>query len=269
MVRLLILAVLAVLAMAGTAAAKGWPTPAAGESASGDPEIVFTFDDGPSPTTTPQILDVLAKYKIHAVFFMVGEMVDSKNKKVPAIVARILREGHVIASHTMHHKDLCRVKQDETAIADIDDGREAIERVSGLKLAWFRTPYGSRCKRVEDLLAERGLEHFHWDLDPQEWKHNDAKKAFDYVTGSLARSSGRNVLLMHDIKTATVKALPEILAWIEAENHRRAESKKRPIRIVQAPMLAAEKLPAGFAAWTTDAVARVTGMRTALTSVLP
>ncbi|MEO7095223.1 MAG: polysaccharide deacetylase family protein [Polyangiales bacterium] len=257
------------LAISGTAAAKGWPTPAAGESASGDPEILFTFDDGPSPTTTPKILDTLAKYKIHAVFFMVGEMVDGGNKKVPAIVQRILREGHVIANHTMHHKDLCRVKQDETAAADIDDGREAIEAISGLHLAWFRTPYGSRCKRVEDLLAERGLIHFHWDLDPQEWKHNDAKKAFDYVTGSLARSSDRNVLLMHDIKTATVKALPEILEWIAAENVRRAESKKRPIRIVQAPMYAAEQLPKGFAAWALDARARVTGLRGAIVSVLP
>ncbi len=262
-------AIVVLLAMAGTAAAKGWPTPAAGESASGDPEILFTFDDGPSPTTTPKILDILAKYKIHAVFFMVGEMVDGGNKRVPAIVQRILREGHVIANHTMHHKDLCRVKQTETAAADIDDGRAAIEKMSGLHLAWFRTPYGARCKRVEELLAERGLVHFHWDLDPQEWKHNDPQKAFDYVTGSLARSSDRNVLLMHDIKTATVKALPEILDWIAAENVRRAESKKRPIRIVQAPMYAAETLPKGFAAWALDAKARVTGLRGAVLAVLP
>lgn len=261
-------AVLLLLALAGSAVAKGWPTPAAGESASGDPEILFTFDDGPSPTTTPKILDTLAKYKIHAVFFMVGEMVED-NKRASALVQRILREGHVIANHTMKHKDLCRVKSEDTAAADIDLGREAIEKVSGQKLAWFRTPYGARCKRVEELLAARGLTHFHWDLDPQEWKHDDPVKAFDYVTGSLARTSDRNVLLMHDIKTATVKALPEILTWITEENRRRAESKKRPIRIVQAPMYAAEQLPKGFGAWVQDAKARVTGLRGAIASVLP
>jgi peptidoglycan/xylan/chitin deacetylase (PgdA/CDA1 family) len=262
---------LAVLvAIAGTAAAKGWPTPAAGESASGDPEILFTFDDGPSPTTTPKVLDILKEHHIHAVFFLVGEMTDTQNKRVPAIVQRILREGHVIASHTMQHKDLCRVKtSDAAAAADIDDGIAAIEKVAKIKLAWFRTPYGARCKRVEDLLAKRHLQHFHWDLDPQEWKHNDPAKAFSYVTGSLARSSERNVLLMHDIKTATVKALPQILDWIEAENTKRAESGKRRIRIVQAPMLAVEQLPKGFAAWSTDATARVVGLRTALASVLP
>lgn len=258
---------LSVLAM--PARAKGWPVPAGGPSASGDPEIVFTFDDGPNPTTTPKVLDALAAHHVHAVFFMVGEMVDSGNKKVPAIVARILREGHVIANHTMKHKDLCRVKSEEAAAADIDDGRAAIEQVAGLSLGWFRTPYGSRCKRVEALLAERGLMHFHWDLDPQEWKHNDAKKAFDYVTGNLSRSSDRNVLLMHDIKAATVKALPEILDWIDAENARRAKDGKRPIRIVAAPMLAAEQLPTGFATWITDAGARVAAVRGALTSVLP
>ena len=267
MVRWLIVCVLAV---AGTAAAKGWPSPAAGESASGDPEIIFTFDDGPSPKTTPAVLDALAKHHIHAVFFMVGEMAASENKKVPAIVARILREGHVIASHTMHHEDLCRVKlSQDKAEHEIDDGIAAIEGVSHLHLAWFRTPYGSRCKRVEELLAARGLTHFHWDLDPQEWKHNDPKKAFDYVTGSLARSSDRNVLLMHDIKTATDKALPEILDWLDAENARRAAAGKRPIRVVQAPMLALERLPAGLATWTAGAATGITGLRGALTSVLP
>ena len=73
---------------------------------------------------------------------------------------------------------------------------------------WFRVPYGVRCSRVEKLLADRGLVHFHWDLDPQEWKHNDPVRAVKYVEGELSRMADRNVLLRHDIKTATVKALP-------------------------------------------------------------
>lgn len=267
MSRLLPIAVLVLVA--GSAAAKGWPTPAAGESASGDPEILFTFDDGPSPTTTPKVLDELKKHGIHAVFFMVGEMAGSENKKVPAIVKRILDEGHIIASHTMKHHDLCRLKSEEAAAADIDDGIAAIEKVAHLKLAWFRTPYGARCQRVEDLLAARGLSHFHWDLDPQEWKHNDAQKAFTYVTGNLARTANRNVLLMHDIKQATVKALPQILEWIDTENKKRVEAGKRPIRILQAPAYAAEQLPKGLPAWSADAGARVVAIRSALASVLP
>lgn len=260
--------VLAMLAWLGTAAAKGWPTPAAGPSASGGPEILFTFDDGPNPRTTPQVLDILAAHHIHAVFFMVGEMAGSKSTKVPPILKRILRDGHVIATHTMKHHDLCRVKED-VAIHDLDDGKATVEAAAGVPTAWFRAPFGARCARLERMLAERGLEHFHWDLDPQEWKHNDAARAVKYVTGELGRASGRDVLLMHDIKTATVKALPEILAWLDAENARRVAAHRPPIRIVQAPALAIERLPAGLTAWLGDATAGARALPAAIASALP
>src|SRR5215468_6877655 len=116
----------AVLVCAGSAAARAWPTPAAGDSASGGPEVLFTFDDGPNPKTTPLVLDTLARHHIHAVFFLVGEMAANRSPRVAAIVQRILRDGHVIASHTMKHHDLCRVSE-PAAAADIDDGRAAVE----------------------------------------------------------------------------------------------------------------------------------------------
>jgi peptidoglycan/xylan/chitin deacetylase (PgdA/CDA1 family) len=260
---------LVLVLVAGSAAAKVWPTPAAGASASGGPEVIFTFDDGPNVKTTPKVLDELKKHGIHAVFFMVGEMAGKANKNIPPIVKRILAEGHVIASHTMKHHDLCRLPTDQEAAADIDDGVAAIEAVSHVKLAWFRTPFGARCQRVEDLLAARGLWHFHWDLDPQEWRNGNSKQAVAYVTGHLSRSTSRNVLLMHDVKYATVRALPQILEWIDAENQRRAEAGLRPIRILQAPDYAAEQLPHGFAAWSADAAERVVGIRAALAAVLP
>ena len=246
---------------------KGWPLPAAGPTASGDPELIFTFDDGPNPKTTPAVLDALAKHHIHAIFFMVGEMADKKD--AAELIARIVREGHIIGNHTMTHQDLCRIHDEERAAREIDQSKQVIERVSGLQLAWFRTPYGVRCERVENMLAERHLDHFHWDLDPQEWKHGNAKKAVDYVEKQVGKMTGRNVLLMHDIKKATVEALPQILDWIDAENARRKDAHKRRIRIIQGYELAAERLPAGELDWLIDAgqtPARVAG---ALASVLP
>lgn len=264
------LALIVLLGFAASAAAKGWPTPAGGRSTSGGPEVLFTFDDGPNPTTTPKVLDILAKHQIKAVFFMVGEMVDTQNKKVPAIIARILREGHVIANHTMQHKDLCRTKTTlEAAVADIDDGKAAIEKVAAVPMVWFRAPFGVRCDRLDELLAERGIQHFHWDLDPQEWKHGDKGKTVTYITGSLARSSDRNVLLLHDIKTVTVAALPEILTWLDGENARRTKANQKPIRILQAPELAIEQLPVGLVAFARDTTERLRGLRGDLVSVLP
>jgi peptidoglycan/xylan/chitin deacetylase (PgdA/CDA1 family) len=245
---------------------KGWPLPAAGPTQSGDPELIFTFDDGPNPKTTPAVLDALAQHHIHAVFFMVGEMAD--NKAAKDLIDRIVREGHVIANHTMTHQDLCRIKDEGRAEREIDDSRATIEKVSGLLMTWFRTPYGVRCERVEHLLEVRGLGHFHWDLDPQEWKHGNAQKAIDYVEKQVGKMNGRNVLLMHDIKKATVEALPVILDWIDEENARRKTEHRRRIRIIQSYELAAERLPAGMVDWLGDAAdpRRWTG---AVASVLP
>jgi peptidoglycan/xylan/chitin deacetylase (PgdA/CDA1 family) len=257
-----------VLCATGAALARGWPTPAAGESASGGPEVVFTFDDGPNPRTTPLVLDILARHHVHAVFFLVGDMAGNPSPKVPALIQRMLREGHVIATHTMKHKDLCRVPE-PVAVHDLDDGKAIIEQVAGVPTAWFRTPFGTRCDRLERMLAERGLTHFHWDLDPQEWKHGNPQRTVRYVTGELGRSSGRNVLLMHDIKQATVKALPQILDWIDAENARRATSHKKPIRIVGAPDLAIERLPRGTVAWLASTTTLARALPAAIASVLP
>ncbi|HPH67986.1 MAG TPA: polysaccharide deacetylase family protein [Kofleriaceae bacterium] len=238
----------------GIAHAGGWPQPAAGHSASKGPEILFTFDDGPNPKTTPLVLDVLKAHHVQAVFFIVGEMVKG-NKKGQALIKRIEAEGHIVASHTMKHKDLCRAKE-EAAVADLDDGQSAIQSAMDMPLVWFRTPFGARCKRLEDMLATRRMSHFHWDLDPQEWKHKNADMAFDYVTGELEHSSDRNVLLMHDIHQPTVESLPRILDWIDQENVKRAAIGKKPILIVPPWQIAKEKLAKGLWSWMSDTGAK-------------
>lgn len=252
----------------GEAHAKGWPQPALGETDGNDIEVLFTFDDGPNPVTTPQVLDILAQHKIRAVFFLIGKQVDRKHKKIQGIIDRILDEGHIIANHTMSHTDLCRTPED-AAVRDLDGGREVIERATAMKVAWFRAPYGVRCARLEEMLAARGLSHFHWDLDPQEWRHGNAARTVKYVTGELSRASGRNVLLLHDIKPVTVKALPQILAWMDEENARRAKSRKRRIKVLQAPTLAAEQLPRPLLTWLIEATATARDLPKAIASVLP
>ena len=255
------------VALGVRADAKGWPSPAAGPTMTGDPELVFTFDDGPNKDLTPLVLDTLAKHHIRAVFFLVGDMAAQKTS--PAILERMLREGHIIANHTMTHQDLCRVKDPLRAAQEIDAGKAAIETAAGWRVTWFRTPYGVRCDRVDQLLGERGINHFHWDLDPQEWRHGNAKRTIEYVTKQVGRMTGRNVLLMHDINRATVKALPEILTFIEAENAKRKETRRRRIRIIQAWELAIEQLPPGTIEWINAVTPSRKGLVDAIASVLP
>ncbi|MGE0870394.1 MAG: polysaccharide deacetylase family protein [Kofleriaceae bacterium] len=265
--RVVALAGLLVTLLASGATARNWPTPAAGSSASGDPEVVFTFDDGPNAVITPKVLDILAQHNVKAVFFLVGQMTTKHRKKVPEIVGRILREGHIVANHTMSHADLCRTTTD--AAREIDEGDAAIRKVAGVEPVWFRAPYGSRCDSLDAQLAERRINHFHWDLDPQEWRSGNAKRTVRYITWHLARTTGRVVVLLHDIHPATVRALPEILTWIEQENVRRKATGRRPIRIVQAPQLAAEQISPALSAWVDQATLGARNLPGTIASLLP
>ena len=246
---------------------RNWPIPAAGPTMSGDPELVFTFDDGPNLVTTPMVLDALAAHRIRAIFFLVGQMV--AHPKAAPIIRRMLREGHIIANHTMKHPDLCLLKSDEQAAREIDQGRAAIETAVGYSPVWFRAPYGVRCSRVDALLEQRHLVHFHWDLDPQEWKRERAQHVRGYVQREVGQMTGRSVLLLHDVKRATVQALPKILDWIEMENARRATEHKRRIRIISGHELAIERLAPGLLDWLGRVASGVGGLSAQVAAALP
>ena len=219
-----------------------WPQPAAGPSASGDPELLLTFDDGPSQFTTGKVLDILARYDVHAVFFVQGWRFEHGDPvTATALVARMLREGHVIGNHTIDHRHLCDLDAD-LRTHEILGARAILERVSGVPVPWFRAPYGERCPELETELARLGLAHFHWDIDPQEWRNRGPRFIVAKVIRKLTYLRGRAVLIMHDTKPNTIVALPAILDWIAVENRRRQKLGQRPIRMISGRQLATEQL---------------------------
>jgi peptidoglycan/xylan/chitin deacetylase (PgdA/CDA1 family) len=222
-----------------------WPTPALGPSTSGDPEVLFTFDDGPQPGTSDRILDTLDRYGVRAVFFMVGRHL--RGARLPSgqrIVDRMLAAGHLPANHTVDHVHLCQGSRAE-AEWQIDENRRIVESATRLPAVLFRAPYGNRCKRLESQLGERAIAHMHWDIDPQEWKYHDAAYTRGYVIRKLAKLEGRAVILLHDIHAATAAALPGVLDWILAENARRLDRGERAIRILEPADVALEELAPG------------------------
>ncbi len=263
-------ALAAMIPAAPPADAKGWPLPAGGDSTSGGPEVVFTFDDGPNPATTPAVLDALAAHHVHAIFFLIGENATRPTKAIKPLLDRMVREGHVIGSHTWTHpKNICKLDRDKAG-EEIDHGKRAVDQAAGVTTMWFRTPGGVRCDMLEQLLAERGLDHFHWDIDGEDWKHHkDVERAFKMVTNGLSRNSDRVVVLMHDIHPATVGAVPRILDWIDAENAKRLAVHKKPIRIVNGYEYAEEHLPKGLVPWVAGMVPDWKSMAGAVGDDLP
>jgi peptidoglycan/xylan/chitin deacetylase (PgdA/CDA1 family) len=251
--RCLLAAVVGLAFVPAEASAK-WPTPAGGQSQSGDPEVIFTFDDGPHELWSPKILDALAAHQVQAIFYWVGRRVvrdRPADRKRKALVDRALREGHLIGNHTVHHVHLCSTELLEAA-REIDHNRMLLEKLARMPIILFRTPYGDFCDQLNRLLAERQIEHLHWDIDPQEYNGRSSESTAQFVIGRLRHLRGRTVILMHDTQAASARAMPIILDWIAAENRRRAAKGGRPIRILSGADLLAERHPTPLWSWSAE-----------------
>ncbi len=253
MTRAFLCALVALCLSSGQSQAKKWPGRAGGDSASGDPELLLTFDDGPHEKYTGMILDTLEEYGHQAIFFWTGHRVlnDRRGKEERlAVIDRAVSLGHLVGNHTVSHAKLCTVSR-ARAEKEIDEGSRLFEGLTNLPMVLFRVPYGARCRRLDKMLVERGLSHLHWDLDPQEFRHHSVKTTVRYVTTRLRRLADgqRAVLLMHDTQPAAAKALPKILVWIEGENEKRIEAGRRPIRVIQASSWVAETFSLPLVEW--------------------
>lgn len=113
------------------------------------PGIAFTFDDGPDPTFTPKILEVLARHQVRATFFVVGQRAAAH----PELVRRIEAEGHVLGSHTQTHSHAFHFGSPSRMHRDIEAGLVTLEGIVGHRPVWFRPPQGLRTPMLRDALT--------------------------------------------------------------------------------------------------------------------
>ncbi len=179
-------------------------------------EIILTFDDGPSPKTTPAILDILAKDCVQATFFMIGKHADAN----PALARQVREAGHSIGSHSYTHRELNHLAP-EDATADIERGIEAVDRAAFGSVAdrphLFRFPgFKSTPELVafvnshHGLVVDRNLGANDWRGDPAPVEFERLKDRFDHMD--------RGILILHDVQPETVKLLPMVLAEMKARH---------------------------------------------------
>jgi peptidoglycan/xylan/chitin deacetylase (PgdA/CDA1 family) len=175
--------------------------------------IALTFDDGPHPTWTPQVLNILDYLQVKATFFVVGENVE----RYPGLVAEIQRRGHSVQNHTYTHPDLVTLSNDQV---DLELRRNHIElRDAGVsKPNCLRPPYGSYDQRI-DLLAEaRSLELVLWDVDTRDWSRPGVPAIIDRAT----EAGSGDIILFHDgggDRSQTVEALPEVILELDERGY--------------------------------------------------
>ena len=169
-------------------------------------EVVLTFDDGPHPTYTKEILAALKAQCTRATFFNVGEMV----KQYPDVAREVQAEGHTIGTHTWSHLNLGAVSMDR-AKRQIESTISTEDSLLPDGVApFFRFPYLSDPKRVRAYLAERNIAVFGIDVDFKDYRTRKPDQITDNVLKGLIKTGG-GIILFHDIHAVTAKALPNVL----------------------------------------------------------
>jgi peptidoglycan-N-acetylglucosamine deacetylase len=174
------------------------------------PYIAMTFDDGPSATLTPKLLDLLAAHHIKATFFVLGEMVAEH----PEILARAAREGHEIASHSWSHPNLAKMSQ-EGVRSQLQRTDDEIKNAAGVRPTLFRPPYGSITERQKRWIHDEfGYDIILWDVDPLDWKRPGPSVVRNRI---LKETRPGSIVLSHDIHPGTIEAMPSTFDELEAK----------------------------------------------------
>ncbi|GAA2247493.1 polysaccharide deacetylase family protein [Kitasatospora cystarginea] len=157
----------------------------------GDMAVALTFDDGPSPTYTPQVLSILHQYNVTATFFMIGTNIE----RHPEVLRQVLAAGHLVGNHTWSHPDL-RALDPAKVREEIERTGDIITRVGrGAPPILFRAPYGNFTGTAMAVSASLGMHPVAWSVDPRDWSRPGAQAIVDGVLGAVRTEA---IVLNHD-----------------------------------------------------------------------
>lgn len=175
-----------------------------------DNAVAITFDDGPAPGTTDQILDILKKNNVKAAFFCIGERVVEN----PELIKRISDEGHLIGNHSYSHHFFFDLFSYNNMVREIRNTNKAIEKIVSKRIHLFRPPYGVTTPVLAKAVKKAKMTSVGWSL-----------RSFDTITktpGKLVDTIDRkikagDVILLHDTIDVTVNSLQPILDNIKSK----------------------------------------------------
>lgn len=175
-------------------------------------QVALTFDDGPDPEVTPQILDILKREGVPATFFLVG----SKVERYPELVRREVTEGHDLGNHTYHHFELTDL--DPAGVrAEITRTNDALERLVGAKTRWFRAPGCHYTPEAVQVIRKCGMVRVDTLDNSGDWANPGV---FAILRRTLAHLSPGDVILCHDRIPQTVEALPRLIHTLRKRGYR-------------------------------------------------
>lgn len=170
-----------------------------------DRKVVYlTFDDGPHPPETERVLDVLRERGARATFFLIGSKVSGNE----AVLRRMLEEGHALAQHTYSHAGTFPLLSFDKMLADVNEGKRAVESVAGNKISLFRPPFGVTNPTISKVVRTLGMQTVGWDVRSfdtmfcKSSEHSCKQSGYDWYVPVVERIMKQvrpgSVILLHD-----------------------------------------------------------------------
>ncbi|MFC4098502.1 polysaccharide deacetylase family protein [Paenibacillus xanthanilyticus] len=193
---------------------------ASGKAEAAQPVVYLTFDDGPSKWT-PQVLDILAKERVKATFFVLGQEAERREQTVK----RIVREGHALGNHTYNHRYDALYRDFEGFWRQARQTDAILERIAGKPVSLLRAPggtYGNFDAHYFELLEQAGYRIADWNVDSGDSKRRNVPASEIVKTVKAGKLSREVTVLLHDGTGhgESVKALPAIIAYYKAKGYR-------------------------------------------------
>jgi peptidoglycan/xylan/chitin deacetylase (PgdA/CDA1 family) len=182
--------------------------------------VTFTFDDGPFPETTPEILEILARHHVRATFFWIGRYLDGDGDRAVttrAVARQVAAAGHFIGNHTRDHEQLMALTHRQV-LEQIDECSRSIERVIGVRPTLFRPPYGALDPWASSALRARGMDLVLWSVEAADMTHGDPVAMTDSLRDQIEYAGG-GIVLLHDIRLTTIPVLEGLLDWLDAHRY--------------------------------------------------
>jgi peptidoglycan-N-acetylglucosamine deacetylase len=180
--------------------------------------IAITFDDGPDPRFSEQVLDVLKEYNVPATFFVMG----SRAIAYPEIVNRMVEEGHIIGNHTYFHPNLVKEADLATLEREVTRTEDTLNEIIGYRTKLFRAPYGFLYNELVEKLAELNYSIIVWSVDSLDWQEDPPAQIAANVLDSVEPGA---IILMHDggdwdaDRTNTIESLRQILPSLKEQGY--------------------------------------------------
>jgi peptidoglycan/xylan/chitin deacetylase (PgdA/CDA1 family)/uncharacterized caspase-like protein len=186
--------------------------------------VALTFDDGPHPRYTEQVLALLRKYGIKATFFELGTNLGTVQEsgqvtlsKTGEVARKVLEAGHVIANHTYSHAILPKLDGARQS-TEIDQTNLLLEKVSGHKPDLFRAPYGARNSEILAKVQSDGLKSIMWTIDSLDWADPVPESIAMRVLHEINQKH-KGIILFHDIHKQSVMALSPVIEELERQDY--------------------------------------------------